>query len=192
MSVIEDLYRETASANVEGGERKIEEDGDFLVETHEIRVSTSVNVRTRGALLWVVTFEIVEGGSAAHPNGSKRAWVAKPTLYPQAKSAMKAHICASLGVDAVGDKGALTEVSVRAVHEDQILHGTLVRLATERITTKSSLPFTVHRWYPAKEGEIVRRSAKPATAGWEIHPDSPGHAWCPATGEVVLRGEVGL
>lgn len=192
MSNIDDLYREIAEANVEGGERKIEEDGDFLVETQEVRVSSSANIRTKGALLWVVTFEIVEGGSTAHPNGSRRAWVAKPTLYPKAKAAVKEHICASFGVDAVGDKGALTEASARAAHEDQILYGTLVRLTTEKIITKAKLDFTVHRWSPAKEGEIVRRSTRPATAGWEIHPDSSEHAWCPATGAVVPKGEVGL
>lgn len=193
MSNLNSLYNDVAGAEFEGRDPKIDEAGDFIVENRQVRAGNSKDPRQGGALLWIVTFEILSGGTQENPNGARRAWVTKPNNYPQAKATMKAHICASLGMDPANKDTSLSADSVRAVYEDQVLYGTRVRLVTQRIVTQGSKQdFTVHLWYPVAAGEVVKGEAKPLSVGWQLHPDSPDFAWNPATNEVKPRGEVGL
>lgn len=190
-----DLYQSIAASDVRGGGAKIEEDGDFTVETRDIRVEESrdKSISGGGGTLWIVEFIVLTGGSATNPDGAKRSWVAKVTRQEKAKENVKAHICACYGLEPRKVvKGALAEESVRAVVDGQCLHGMRVGLQTERITTKSGYDFTVHTWYPLTPGQITRGSEPPAGAGWELHPGNDEYAWCQATGEVRPRGEVGL
>jgi len=119
---------------------------------------------------FVIEFEVVEGGTEKHPEGSRRSRVSKMSPADENVStkigAMKAHFEAVSGTP----QSEIDKEFLEAVENDPLKYeGILVRAEVlEKIKTKAGGDFTPMNWYPYDEEESEQSS--PATVSTESAP----------------------
>lgn len=135
--------------------------GQYLVE---IVKCFAMNSRKREDL-FIVECMILESDCFERPVGSKASWIVN-FKHDASLGNIKGFLAACNGIDpgndALVNQEITEDVCEYAVHDENPLAGTRVKLAATATKTKAGNDFTLHFWDPAPEGAPVAAAAAAA------------------------------
>lgn len=166
------VFDKVANAKVQGRGQKIRETGDFVVRIDACKMQQSNNELGE---MGIVEFTVLRG-TQNNPRGSARSWVQLPEKRGQTDPGnMKAFVMAILGID---DEEAFTAEDVERIYVRDEKKGTVMRVQTEMVVTKSNRDFCAHTWSPAEDGDAalaegVAEAKETSSAPPAPTPDAP-------------------
>ena len=147
LSVLDGMKTESAVPGAGGN--KIKTDGNFKVRVTKVGIQASQNPKTRGAVYFIVEYEVLESSVDSVQVGAAKSWSNDLTNEFFGLNNCKNFMASASGLDLESEEAqAIGREDVAAAIEKELLVGVEVGLTVSMTDTQSGFPFAKHAWKP--------------------------------------------